>query len=207
MGGGHGRRGRAALHIPPQILPPSASRGTPAPRAGQCSASTRAGWGGIRVEKGPGHVQGTREGSKSPPLRCLERGHARCSQQEQKSQDIPAESQDIPGEKPGYIRRKAGIYQQKAGIYQQKSRDAAAEKPRCSNSEVTPHQKEKEQFQRGLQVQVFLPSSQQGILEEFWDYFRARAHHRAPHSSLQAWKAQIPTGNSCEQGKAAQPGC
>lgn len=124
-----------------------------------------------------------------------------------------AEKPGYISRKPGYTSRKARIYQQKAGIYQQKARiyqqkswDAAAEKPRCSNSKVTPHQKEKEQFQRGLQVQVFLPSSQQGILEEFWDYFRARAHHGAPHSSLQAWKAQIPTGNSCEQGKAAQPG-
>lgn len=120
--------GGAALHIPPQILPPSASRGTPAPRAGQCSASTRAGWGGIRVEKGPGHVQGTREGSKSPPLRCLERGHARCSQQEQKSQDIPGEKPGYTSRKPGYISRKPGYISRKAEMQQQKSQDAVTAK-------------------------------------------------------------------------------
>lgn len=94
LGGGHRRRGSS----PPHPTPNPAFLGL----LSRTVLSIHQGWlGGIRVEKGPGHVQGTREG-RSPPqpgawsgvMPGVPNRSRKARMQGQKSQDLAAASQD-----------------------------------------------------------------------------------------------------------------
>lgn len=87
---------------------------------------------------------------------------------QQKSQDISAEIQDISAEKPGFVSRKGRIYQQKI-------QDAAAAAKLLHTRRKRNNSRRKKNNSRGGCRSVGpSPPPSRDILEEFWDYFRAK---------------------------------